>query len=357
MSGDDKNEQSVMLSLDDILGGDPKLSGGTLEEKLEAAKQASALDPVPEPDILEQAGLVERGEQTMVLRPQVGLHRLEIKERRAPSWLVATATLLGGGLLVAAGIFFGRQVREQELSQEQHALLESLQKLQQSPPSTPSAPAAASATPGAPTPTPAAAAAAGAATAATEAPTGAEGATTAAPAANTASPATTTGETAEGGGRRATSSASTRPRRRSSSSRRSQRRPAPSATPSPPPPPPAAAPPPPPPPSASALSRLRQSRGGGGSAGGNERLTATQLREVLRQRRSSLNSCKRPTGTERIVFRVIIDPSGRVGNAQVVEPSSHRNSPQGLCGISQLRRWRFPSFSGSPMRVKFPFQL
>ncbi|MEE2643851.1 MAG: hypothetical protein VYD19_02850, partial [Myxococcota bacterium] len=118
MSGDDKNEQSVMLSLDDILAGDPQLSGGTLEEKLKAAENERQKVDEEERGLLEQAGIIESNEQTRAIRPQMGLHRIEIKERRTPTWLLSLIALAGGGLLVAAGIFFGRQVRERELSHQ-----------------------------------------------------------------------------------------------------------------------------------------------------------------------------------------------------------------------------------------------
>lgn len=89
-----------------------------------------------------------------------------------------------------------------------------------------------------------------------------------------------------------------------------------------------------------------------------EKLSKRDVLNVLRKNQGSVKACAQHAdpGT-RIKVRLVIEPSGQVGEAALFEPSSKKGSPLEACVVKRVKRFRFPKFGGAPMNIKLPFVL
>ncbi|MGK0359882.1 MAG: outer membrane biosynthesis protein TonB [Bradymonadia bacterium] len=86
-----------------------------------------------------------------------------------------------------------------------------------------------------------------------------------------------------------------------------------------------------------------------------EKLSKSQILRVVRTNASKISSCKRggASGTVKVVM--VIGGSGRVTSA--TPGGAFAGTPAGVCVAAKVRTFRFPQFSGDPMRINMPFRL
>lgn len=86
-----------------------------------------------------------------------------------------------------------------------------------------------------------------------------------------------------------------------------------------------------------------------------EKLSKSQILRVVRTNAGKISSCKRggATGTVKVVM--VIGRSGRVTSA--TPGGAFAGTPAGVCVAAKVRAFRFPQFSGDPMRINMPFRL
>lgn len=87
-----------------------------------------------------------------------------------------------------------------------------------------------------------------------------------------------------------------------------------------------------------------------------EKLSRQQILTVVKRNAPSIQSCKAGTDASGTVpVEIVIGRSGRVESASV--EGAHSGTPVGSCVERKVRAFRFPQFSGEPMRIKMPFSL
>ncbi|MEZ4433003.1 MAG: GYF domain-containing protein [bacterium] len=87
-----------------------------------------------------------------------------------------------------------------------------------------------------------------------------------------------------------------------------------------------------------------------------EKLSRQQILTVVKRNARSIQTCKAGTDASGTVpVEIVIGRSGRVESATV--EGAHSGTPVGSCVERKVRAFRFPQFSGEPMRIKMPFSL
>jgi len=87
-----------------------------------------------------------------------------------------------------------------------------------------------------------------------------------------------------------------------------------------------------------------------------QRLSAPQIKDVMRGIKPQVMSCSTRHGAKGLArVQVVIATSGRVKSAKVLGELSR--SPGGTCIAKAARGARFPSFSGKPVTIIYPFVL
>lgn len=86
-----------------------------------------------------------------------------------------------------------------------------------------------------------------------------------------------------------------------------------------------------------------------------EKLSRQQILTVVKRNARSIQTCKAGTDASGTVpVEIVIGRSGRVESATV--EGSHSGTPVGSCVERKVRAFRFPQFSGEPMRIKTPLR-
>ncbi len=79
---------------------------------------------------------------------------------------------------------------------------------------------------------------------------------------------------------------------------------------------------------------------------------------VLRKNRKGVQRCRQKadgvSGT--MTVKLVISRSGRTGRV-TISPSKFKSSDVGKCMTKEVKRWRFPKFSGRPMPLEFPVRI
>lgn len=86
-----------------------------------------------------------------------------------------------------------------------------------------------------------------------------------------------------------------------------------------------------------------------------EKLTKTQILKVVRSNASKVSSCKRAGASGTVKVAMTIGRTGRVTSA--MPQGAFAGTPAGVCVAAKVRTFRFPQFSGDPMRINMPFRL
>ncbi len=88
-----------------------------------------------------------------------------------------------------------------------------------------------------------------------------------------------------------------------------------------------------------------------------EKLTKRQILTVVKRNARTITTCKEGTDASGTVpVEMTIGRAGRVTSAKV-KSGPHRGTPVGSCVERKVRAFRFPQFSGDPMRIVMPFAL
>ena len=96
------------------------------------------------------------------------------------------------------------------------------------------------------------------------------------------------------------------------------------------------------------------------AGGGSSKLSRSQIQGVVRKNGGKIKSCnqRQPepklTGTVKVSFT--IQPNGRVKGASIKTPKFAK-AAVGRCVLSAVSSFRFPSHSGAPMKINYPFIL
>jgi hypothetical protein len=97
-------------------------------------------------------------------------------------------------------------------------------------------------------------------------------------------------------------------------------------------------------------------RGGGG--GGKKTLSPSDILSVVRKNLGGINRCSTKhgvRGTVKAEWRVL--KSGRTSSVRILT-KEHAGAPVGQCIVGEIKKWKFPRYTGSPPPpVKFPFKL
>jgi|GEM_PF-2889236 len=342
MADEPKVDQSVMISLDNLLSDD-ELSGLPGAEGPKAPKGVNLA-------ALGQVGLNQTGEHRAPIHAPV-VQRLEINgPKRSGVVMYLLLTLTGVGL-VGGGIFLGnRFVLPSATEQAPQALTATQAPAPTTAPATAlttapiTAPITAPTTAPTPAPTPAPAPAPGSSAAAGEGAGGQEARGASAP--KSASP------------------------KQPAKPKAAAKEPEPAPEPAAPPPEPAPAPRAEPKRSeaASLLSALKSPKGpspapgaaAAPAAGGLKvRLEREDILGTVRKNQATVNQCKAMVKTPgtRVELRLVIDPSGAVSAVTLLAPEEYKGSPLEGCVKERVSRFAFPQFGGAPMSIKLPFML
>lgn len=88
-----------------------------------------------------------------------------------------------------------------------------------------------------------------------------------------------------------------------------------------------------------------------------EKLTKRQILTVVKRNARTITTCKEGTDASGTVpVEMVIGRAGRVTSAKV-KSGPQKGTPVGSCIERKVRAFRFPQFSGDPMRVVMPFAL
>ncbi len=115
MANDQKNEQSVMLSLEDILSQDPQLNGNLLSTPLSSQDKKDEIDL----SALQRIGAAEREEFVAPTNiSNMAYQPIQLKEKKASPVLKGLMLLLGALGLIVGGIYLG-EVLKSKLGKDQ----------------------------------------------------------------------------------------------------------------------------------------------------------------------------------------------------------------------------------------------
>jgi outer membrane biosynthesis protein TonB len=117
------------------------------------------------------------------------------------------------------------------------------------------------------------------------------------------------------------------------------------------------------------LKNLKNKKGGGSSSNGTSansnannglpsRLSKDNILSTVRKNQRSVNACKKLVQEKtRVSIRMIINKSGKVSSASLLKPANLQGSPLDKCMVSRVSRFVFPKFNGPDMSIKLPFIL
>jgi hypothetical protein len=115
MANDQKNEQSVMLSLEDILSQDPQLNGNLLSTPLSSQDKKDEIDL----SALQRIGAAEREEFVAPTNiSNMAYQPIQLKEKKTSPVLKGLMLLLGALGLIVGGIYLG-EVLKSKLGKDQ----------------------------------------------------------------------------------------------------------------------------------------------------------------------------------------------------------------------------------------------
>ena len=335
MANEPPMDQSVMISLDNIMSDDGDLGGMAGDDGPKAPKGVNLA-------ALGQVGVTQGSEYRGPINAPV-VQRLEINEPKRSGVLTYLLLTVTGVALVGGGIFLGNRFMLP-------AVTEVAPDARLTPPPTPPAAEGAAAVS-------AQAATAQAPQEAAPAPAQPEAAAEAA--AEAAEPTKTSAK-------RSSSKGAVKPKAAVAAKPEAKPEPAPE-------PPPEVKPEPKPEPkrseAASLLSALKSPKKPSGdspaapaapAAGGlKERLDRDDILSTVRKNQGAVNQCKpmiKTPGT-RVEVRLVIDPSGAVSSVTFLSPDEYKGTPLEGCLKERVGRFSFPKFGGSPMSIKLPFNL
>ncbi|MCB9554236.1 MAG: AgmX/PglI C-terminal domain-containing protein [Myxococcales bacterium] len=87
-----------------------------------------------------------------------------------------------------------------------------------------------------------------------------------------------------------------------------------------------------------------------------EKLSRQQILTVVKRSARAVQACKPGADAGGTVpVEMVIGPSGQVTSAKV--EGARAGTAVGACVEGKVRAFRFPQFSGEPMRIKMPFSL
>lgn len=86
-----------------------------------------------------------------------------------------------------------------------------------------------------------------------------------------------------------------------------------------------------------------------------DKLSKAQILRVVRSNASKVSACKRAGASGTVKVVMVIGRSGRVTSAS--PGGTFAGTPAGVCVAAKVRTFRFPQFSGDPMRINMPFRL
>ena len=88
------------------------------------------------------------------------------------------------------------------------------------------------------------------------------------------------------------------------------------------------------------------------------KLGRRDILSTVRKNQRSVNACKKlVTEKTRVTVRMIINKSGKVKSAQLLSPANLKGSPLDQCMVGRVSRFVFPKFNGPDMSIKLPFIL
>ena len=115
MANDQKNEQSVMLSLEDILSQDPQLNGNLLSNSLSSQDKKDEIDL----GALQRIGAAEREEFVAPTNiSNMAYQPIQLKEKKASPVLKGLMLILGALGLIVGGVYLG-EVLKSKLGKDQ----------------------------------------------------------------------------------------------------------------------------------------------------------------------------------------------------------------------------------------------
>ena len=336
MTDDDKNEQSVMIPLDELLAQNPSL-GVHLTPQHQSSVDQKKFDRVGlNRDVPHAAAPLNN-----VVVP---MRRTQVHTKKGPGKVLsALSILIGIAALIAVGICIGGIINKkpvEELKVKRSATPARSVRPQKTP---------------TPSPTPKIAPAAAVTATPEEAQPKAQ-----------PSPATVAAE------RKVTKPSKKRKRRRGKAKPAPKAQPKAKPEPKPAPAPePVAKPKPKPQKSeaASLLSGLQNKRRPSGVSADEDgstatkpnlpaKLTRSQILSVLRKNSRSVTRCAtHVTEKTRVKMRLVVAGSGKVTTASLHEPANLKGSPVETCMIERVKLFKFPTFSAKSLAVKLPFIL
>ena len=89
-------------------------------------------------------------------------------------------------------------------------------------------------------------------------------------------------------------------------------------------------------------------------------LDAAMIQRVVRSKQASVRLCyekslkARENISGKLAVALVVEPSGRVTNADIVSPA-FRGSVVGDCIVRSIKGWRFPRFQGGAQEIELPF--
>jgi len=95
------------------------------------------------------------------------------------------------------------------------------------------------------------------------------------------------------------------------------------------------------------------------TAGGDKKLSKSQVQGVVRKNKGKIKVCAKrdPSATGTLTISFQIETNGRVRKASVKSPERFKRSPAGRCVVQAVKTFKFPSFSGKPVKINYPFKL
>ena len=88
-------------------------------------------------------------------------------------------------------------------------------------------------------------------------------------------------------------------------------------------------------------------------------LKPAQVKDVVQKNKGKIKVCagRDPSASGVLTISFQIESNGRVGSASVKSPDRLKTSPAGRCVVQAVKTFRFPAFSGKPLKINYPFKL
>ena len=89
-----------------------------------------------------------------------------------------------------------------------------------------------------------------------------------------------------------------------------------------------------------------------------KKLSRRDILSTLRKNQRSVNKCKAHVKEKtKVNVRIVIESSGKVSKASVLEPAAVKGTPLETCMVGRVKQFVFPKFNGKSMSIKMPFLL